>query len=606
MGDIPELVELMLADGVRLRQSENGNWYGHCPFHGDRNPSFQVKLNPWGYWSFKCWSSNCDQSGGRNKYLELTGREAPAQREQPARRPDELYDRPSPELLDTAARHYNERLLMHEEATAYLRQRGVDPEEAQRWGVGYAPGNTLYRALSDQMSSEALERCVLVRAKRREDRSTRRIIFPAYDRQGRGRWHTGRAIDPDARLPYLSVPGRRPPLLTLKTEMSARLSDTLVITEGPMDLLATLAAGLRGAATSGNPEPSRVAGAINTLARGEVIIVPDRDDAGTEWAIKVGEAAKKRGRRVLTISLPDSLDDPAEAMKVPKRRPAKIYATAIRQATWEEENRIRRQEAEEQAKATPGSPAAASPEKPAEAEQKTPEKETKQMAHMNGAKIMFFGNLTEDPKELGNDSERPMAGLRVACNYRRYSREERDYVDATAYYGCTAFGAAARMALDLQKGELVYIEGALQPTEREGSDGTMRQYLDVQVSDIHNRIQWANRGSGGRDRRDDRDDDRRGGRRDDDRREDRRGSRRDDDRDRGESRSRDRGRDDDRGGRGRDDDRGGRGRDDDRGGRGRDDDRGGRGRDDDRGGARQTGDYGSGGDADTKVDDLPF
>ena len=583
--EVPELVSLMMADGVSLRESDTGKWYGRCPFHGDRNPSLTVSLNPWGYWTFKCWASFCDVSGGKQKYLELTGRPPDTRAERKTRRERSIYDRPSRELLALAAQHYNEMLLEYPEATEYLRARGVDPEAAQRWGVGYAPGNTLYRLLRDRMESAELERCVLVKAARKEDRLTRRIIFPNYGDDDQGGWHTGRAIDPDATLKYMSMPGKRPALISLKPERDARPNEPLIVTEGPMDLLATLAARLRGAATAGNPNPISLPGAIGRKARGTLFIMPDRDEGGDGWAEKVEEAARTAGRPYLIVNLPPTIDDPAESLKVRRTLPRQIYAAAIRRATWEEENRQRKRTTDQVPQTT----------KTCSGEEREPqEKELETMAHMTGAKVMFFGNLTEDARILGDNPDRPMAGIRVACNYRRYSREAREYEDATAYFGCTAFGASAKMALDLRRGDMVYIEGNLQPTEREGNDGKVRQYLDVQVSDIHNRIQWAGRRSGGRDE-DDRRDDRRGSR--DDRGRDSRG--RDDRDDRGRDRD-DRDRDDRGGSRGREDRSENRDREDRRENRSRDND-------DDRRENRGGGDRGDFNADDTaNVDDLPF
>ena len=493
MNDTPELVDLMLADGVQLRRGGSNAYYGRCPFHADRSPSFQVTLAPWGQWTFKCWSTACGERGGLKRYRELTNRptadDIPEPREQ---RPREQYERPTRELMTLAAQHYNELLLQYPEATAYLANRGVDPEDAHRWGIGYAPGSTLFRLLQTLMTEEELSRCALLKPHRREDRLTRRIIFPAYDRDGMARWYTGRAIDPDAGRNYLSLPGRRPALLTLLTERDARKSDPLVITEGPMDLLSTLAAGLRGAATAGNPHAARVSGAINALADGDVWVVPDQDPAGAEWGRIITAAATRRGRRVLTINLPEQLDDPAESMTVPRIRPASIYATAIRSAIWTDYNLQRHQDAGQSHTPTGAAP-----------------KEELSMAHMKGAGIRFFGNLTEDPRTLNKDEDRPMVGFRVANNYRAYSREEDSWVDQATFYGCTAFGAMARMARDLEKGDLVYIEGHLQTQEVEGRDGVVRTYHNVEVSDMHNRLAWSskgddnrrgNRGNGGGDR----------------------------------------------------------------------------------------------------------
>ena len=479
MAELPQLVQELLADGADLRISGNA-YRGPCPFHHDTKPSFEVTLRQSGYWRFKCWSTNCGVSGGLREYRKLTGRPESTEQEIRYKAPKQWYDSPSRELLALAAEHYNEQLLQHEAAVAYLRGRGVDPEMAKEWGVGYAPGNTLYRLLQQRMSEDELSRCALLNARRREDRSTRRIIFPNYDEQGRPGWHTGRAIDPDAAMSYKSLPGRRPALLMLRTSRNLEKREALAITEGPMDLLATLTAGLRGAATAGNPEPHRLRGAISNMAQGPVYVVPDRDSAGTGWAEKVTEAARTRRRRPLTIKLPESCGDPAETMSQARIRPEAIYGTAIRMARWKEETRHNRdvegQNGEGHAERT-------GPERPTE--------EIPEMAHMRGPQINFFGNLTRDPENIARDGNDPIASFRVAVNYRKYSREEREYVDAAMYLGCTAFGASARMVLEMREGDLIWGSGNLEMNEGEGRDGEARTYLNVTINDVHKRLEWA-------------------------------------------------------------------------------------------------------------------
>lgn len=591
MADLPQLVQELLADGANLRISGSA-YRGPCPFHHDTKPSFEVSLGRNGYWRFKCWSTNCGVSGGLKEYRTLTGRPQTEEPEIRYKAPRQWYDQPSRDLLALAAQHYNEQLLEHEVAVAYLRSRGVNPEQAQQWGVGYAPGNTLFRLLQKTWSEEDLSRCALVNAKRREDRSTRRIIFPNYDERGRAGWHTARAVDPDATMAYKSLPGRRPALLMLRTERNLQKERALILTEGPMDLLATLTAGLRGAATAGNPEPNRLRGAISNAAKGDVYVVPDRDGAGNGWAETVTAAARTRRRRPLTIRLPESCGDPAETMSQARVRPEAIYGTAIRMARWKEETRQNRGTDDEQWE-----------EEQTQSGWGAPTEEIPEMAHMRGPQINFFGNLTRDPENIARDGNDAMASFRVAVNYRRYSREEREYVEATIYLGCTAFGAMARMVLDLREGDMIWASGNLEVNEGEGRDGETRTFLNVTVNDVHNRLEWASRGSSdggrGRDQDDGRRDNRRGSR-DDDRR---RGRDRDEDGGRGRRRDRDEGRGRDRDeGRGRDRDEGrGRSRD-------RDDDRD-RGRSrEDRESSRQGGGNGSDFNADDGLgpDDLPF
>lgn len=326
-----DLITLLAQDGVQLRKSGTDRYWARCPFHQERKPSFQVRLSPAGYWTFRCWSQACGLTGGARTYRRLTNRSPAEATEQPqtqrARQPP-AYSPLTNLLLTIAANHYNKQLPEHPEAVQYLIKRGVDPEMAVRWGIGYAPGNTLYRLLSRQMSDTQLERCALLRHSRREDRLFRRIIIPNWRPDGDSDWHTGRAIDPDNERPYLSVPGSRPALLRLRDPIRS----AVVLVEGPFDLLSVLSAGQHGAATAGNPHPTQLKRAIRREGYRQALLLPDRDTAGQAWAEIVAQACREGRTSVRILELPDYCQDPADAMTRHTPSVRATIATAIRKA----------------------------------------------------------------------------------------------------------------------------------------------------------------------------------------------------------------------------------------------------------------------------------
>ena len=327
MDNTKPLPELCIEDGVNLRPAGPGRYYGKCPFHHDSRPSFQVKIGSRGYWTFKCWSTNCGVHGGLSRYCELTNRTPPETPERPDARPQRLAP-VSPELCHRAAQHYNEQLLQHQEATDYLRNRGIDPEMAHRWGLGYAPGDTLYRELRHELDAEAMKTCYLFRINKREDRQGRRIIIPHWTPQGKGGWHTARAIDPDRQRPYQSLPGRRPQLLSLRSAFPA--TPLIILVEGPFDMMACLVAGYDARCTAGNPAPERLASAIRALPAARVGILPDRDDAGDQWAELMLSACRRAAVPALLLELPDPFKDPGETLTASRHGPRAAIGTAIR------------------------------------------------------------------------------------------------------------------------------------------------------------------------------------------------------------------------------------------------------------------------------------
>lgn len=324
----PDLVAMCRADGVALRNSGHQTYYGRCPFHQDSRPSFQVKLNPRGFWTFRCWSTACGVYGGEKRYRQLTNR-PPAEQPEAANPAQQGLKPVTPELCHRAAEHYNRQLLEHPEAVQYLSERGVDPAQAYRWGIGYAPRDSLYRELKPELDPEVISQCYLFHRQKPEDRQARRIIIPHWQCDGRGGWHTARAIDPDRERPYQSLPGRRPPLLSLRSPASSEL---VILVEGPFDLMACLSAGYDARCTAGNPHRRPLAQAIARLRAHRVGVLPDRDAAGELWAEAILAACRDARVPALPLRLPEPFKDPGETLVNPRGGPRAAIATAIRVA----------------------------------------------------------------------------------------------------------------------------------------------------------------------------------------------------------------------------------------------------------------------------------
>ena len=476
----PELVSLLRQDGVRIRRTGPSQYWAPCPFHDDTRPSFQVRLSRRGYWRFKCWSTACGQQGNTSDYRRLTKRE---QERSPFTAADPTSERPrygpvSADLHARAMEHYNQQLLQYPEAVAYLESRGIDPELAQTWGIGYAPGDSLYRILSRELTEQELDTCPLLYHRRREDRASRRIVIPHHDDRSTHHWHTARAIDPDRQRPYMSLPGNRPALLFLR-QAGHRATDYIIVTEGPFDLMATLAAGYPGAATAGNPHPETLPRAIQAAGYRQVYILPDNDAGGVGWAEIVTQAAHQASTSPIVLSLPETYADPAETLLQRRPSPRTVYGTMLRVATFQHQP---------------------SPTPTADSGPHTNTKEAIIMAEYFGAGIKFFGNLTRDPEDITNrERERPVttAKFSVAKNFHRYSTEEQRNVEDKVFYNCIAFGVAADQILKRKSGQLVWVEGEHQPREFTGSDGVPRISQDVRITDVNVYLMFDNPTPGG-------------------------------------------------------------------------------------------------------------
>ncbi|MEM2460939.1 MAG: CHC2 zinc finger domain-containing protein [Candidatus Hadarchaeales archaeon] len=108
-----------------FHRSGNG-FFARCPFHDDRRPSLHISMVG-GRWLWYCFG--CGAGGDERDLARRLGRDI-AQDE----------DHPSPTILATleqARRRFREE---GQEARLYLRARGISPETAERFQVGWLPG----------------------------------------------------------------------------------------------------------------------------------------------------------------------------------------------------------------------------------------------------------------------------------------------------------------------------------------------------------------------------------------------------------------------------------------------------------------------------------
>ncbi|GFK92255.1 DNA primase [Fundidesulfovibrio magnetotacticus] len=177
---------------------------GLCPFHNEKTPSFSVNPDKGVFYCFGCQASGdvidfyCRINGlDFREGLEQLAREAgvaladykPDPKEEQRRR-----QRQAGALMHSLARdHYRERLHGPEGASAreYLDRRGVSPEMAELFQLGYAPAD--YHGLEGLLrrkgyrEQDAVEAGLLVRGDdgRVWDRFRDRLMFPIHEVSGK-------------------------------------------------------------------------------------------------------------------------------------------------------------------------------------------------------------------------------------------------------------------------------------------------------------------------------------------------------------------------------------------------------------------------------------
>lgn len=303
-----------------------------CPFHTEKTPSFTVSPVKQFYHCFGCGAHGTvigflmeyEHLGFLEAVEELAhgvGLEIPTSVSSGQKT---HYD-PLMALLEKADTFFRVQLKQTQagqKARDYLRQRGVNQQCIEEFGIGYAPPNweSLLRTLTTQgISPNDVVRAGLVIEKetgKRYDRFRGRVMFPIRDRRGRTIAFGGRILG-DGAPKYLNSP--ETPVYHKGQELyglyEARLRERhlprLLVVEGYMDVLALVQHGISYAvATLGT---AATAEHLQKLFRvtNEVIFCFDGDRAGRDAAWRALEnslSLLKEGRQVSFLFLPEGED----------------------------------------------------------------------------------------------------------------------------------------------------------------------------------------------------------------------------------------------------------------------------------------------------------
>ena len=328
-----DLVELVRGQVALARRG--GRWWGRCPFHDERTPSFcLIPPDNRRYYCYGCgatgdaftWMQEREGAGSFAEAVEgladrfgVQLRFEEATPEEAARR---AADERRLELLERAAAFYAAYLWASDEAAPareYLLGRGFDEALVRRFRIGFAPagGQVLAgRAIREGFSREQLAEAGLARLRggTAHDFFTGRITFPIADRRGRVLGFGARTMDPGERAKYVNSPeGERFQKRTLLFGLhlarpSAAKAGWTIVVEGYTDVLALHAAGVENAVACMGT--ALTTAQLRELARAapEARLCFDADAAGERAAQRTMEAAAGLPLRMTAISLPQGSD----------------------------------------------------------------------------------------------------------------------------------------------------------------------------------------------------------------------------------------------------------------------------------------------------------
>lgn len=319
-----------VVSGYLQLKKDGRRYWGLCPFHNEKTPSFSVNADLNLYYCFGC------KAGGNvvqfvMEMEHLSFQEAvkllaeKCHMTVPEMQNDPDYDRRRSErerLLSAnreAARFYHDMLWKPEgkQVLDYLHGRGLDDGIIRRFGLGASPDqwDALLNYLTDKgftRNEITLAGLAVNKGDHHFDMFRSRAMFPIIDQQGNVLGFGGRAMG-DAKPKYLNtsdtpVFNKRKGVYAINLVKKIRDLKRILLVEGYMDVVAVTQAGIQGAvATLGTSLTNEQARLLKRYAP-EVWIAYDGDEAGQhaiERAISIFEA---EGVPVKVLSFPDGLD----------------------------------------------------------------------------------------------------------------------------------------------------------------------------------------------------------------------------------------------------------------------------------------------------------
>jgi len=304
--DLVDLVSEIVVLKPRGRE-----FWGRCPFHEEKTPSFKVDPQSQLYHCFGCHAGG-DAFGFimRTQSIEfLEAVRALADRANititetssglnQGRRARLLA------LMSASAEFYSLQLLRSTTsgataARSYLSGRQMGTDLAKRWQLGFAPGGTnLYDHLRKQgyTLEECLDANMVVKGTNGQfrDRFYERVMFPVADLQGRVIAFGGRAVQA-VEPKYLNTSEttlfrKRETLYALdRAKAHITSQGTAIVVEGYTDTIAMHEAGfLNTIATLGTALTMQHLKMLNRFAK-KVIYLFDGDEAGRRAAVRAAE-----------------------------------------------------------------------------------------------------------------------------------------------------------------------------------------------------------------------------------------------------------------------------------------------------------------------------
>lgn len=325
-----------VVSGYVKLQKKGSSYFGLCPFHNEKSPSFSVSRDKQMYYCFGCGAGgnvftfimeyeNYSFVEALKFLAERAGVELPEQEysKEAKRRADEKAV--LLEINKLAAKYYYAQLKAPQGKTAYeyLKGRQLGDDTITAFGLGYSNkySDDLYRYLKTKgYTDDILFKAGLISFDERHgpyDKFWNRVMFPIMDANNRVIGFGGRVMG-DAKPKYLNSPetpvfDKSRNLYGLHRARTSR-KPYFLLCEGYMDVISLHQAGFTSAVASlGTALTPGHASLIKRYVN-EVYLTYDSDEAGTKAALRAVPILKEAGITARVIRMAP-YKDPDEFIK---------------------------------------------------------------------------------------------------------------------------------------------------------------------------------------------------------------------------------------------------------------------------------------------------
>ena len=325
----------VISGYVKLKR-KGSSWFGLCPFHNEKSPSFSVSRDKQMYYCFGCGAGgnvftflmeyeNFSFVEALQFLADRAGIQLPQQEYSKEARQEADLKSQLLKIHKEAAQFYFYQLKSQNGKTAYqyLLDRGLSRETIVHFGLGSASrySGALYRYLKEKGYSDErlIQTGLFLQDEKRGmyDKFWNRVMFPIMDVNNRVIGFGGRVMG-DGKPKYLNSPetkifDKSRNLYGLNFARSSRKKN-LIACEGYMDVIAMHQAGFDNAVASLGTALTAAQASLMKRYTDEVLLLYDSDEAGRKAAVRAIPLLRRAGLGQKVVDL-SPYKDPDEFIK---------------------------------------------------------------------------------------------------------------------------------------------------------------------------------------------------------------------------------------------------------------------------------------------------